>query len=244
MDYSLVPLFFFSLLSYVSLAFAGFGGIIIPISLGAHLYSIKWMLPILLPLTLLSNLYIIIGYHRYINRDILLKKILPLMIIGLAIGIAVFNFVQEDLLKRVFGVIVVLLSARELYLLRRKNPNITSVTKTKSMLYMVSAGIIHGICASGGPLLVYVLNKMDLPKSVFRSTLSVVWLILNIFLTSYYLLTNKMNIETVKISLMFIPFVVLGIFIGDYLHRRVPDRPFRIFVFIFLMLSGLSILVR
>ncbi len=244
MDLSLVPLFFYSFLSYVSLAFAGFGGIIIPVTLGAHQYSIKWMLPILLPITLLSNLYIIFRYHRYVNRDILLKKILPMMLIGLVVGIAVFNFVQEDSLKKAFGALVVFLSARELYFLRQKNSYITTISTSKSVFYMVSAGIIHGIFASGGPLLVYVLNKMNLPKSVFRSTLSVVWLILNVFLTTYYLLTNKMNLGTVKISLMFIPFMLLGIFIGDYLHRRVSDRPFRIFVFVFLLLSGLSILVR
>ena len=151
MDFSLVPLFFFSFLSYVSLAFAGFGGIIIPVTLGAHLYLIKWMLPILLPITLLSNLYIISRYHRYIDWDILLKKILPLMLIGLAIGISVFNFVQEELLKRVFGVIVVLLSTRELFFLWQKKTDIIPIAKSKSVFYLVSAGIIHGIFAAGGP---------------------------------------------------------------------------------------------
>ncbi len=244
MDFSLIPLFFFSFLSYLSAAFAGFGGIIVPITLGAHLYSIKWMVPILIPMTLLLNLYIITRYHRYIDRSILLKKILPLMLIGLVIGIAVFNFVQEDSLKRVFGIMVVLLSARELYFLRRKNTRIVPISKTKSIIYILSAGIIHGVFVSGGPLLVYVLNKMDLPKSVFRSTLAVVWLVLNMFLTTFYIMSNRMNLETIKISAMLIPPLIIGIIIGEYLHSRVSERPFRIFVFVLLMLSGLSIVVR
>jgi len=226
------------------MAFAGFGGIIIPITLGAHFYPMKWMITVLVPVTLLSNVYIIIFHHRYINRQVLLKKVLPLMSFGLVIGTAIFNWAQGDLLKKSFGILVVFLSLRELYFLFGNTDNQTPVTKTKSGLYIFSAGIVHGVFASGGPLLVYILGKMNLSKSVFRSTLAVVWFTMNGLLVMSYIYSGRMNAASIKFSMMLIPSLLMGLLIGEFLHHRVDEKWFKIFIFMILTLSGLSIVIR
>lgn len=244
MDINILPLLFFAFVAYLSMAFAGFGGIIIPITLGAHFYPMKWMITILVPLVLLSNVYIIILHHRYIDWQVLLKKVLPLMFFGLVIGIVIFNWVQGDLLKKMLGVLVVFLSSRELYFLYGKTNSQTSITKIKSGLYIFSAGIVHGVFASGGPLLVYALSKINLLKSVFRSTLAVVWFTMNILLIVSYIFSGRLNAASIKFSLMCIPSLVLGLLIGDFLHHRVDEKPFKVFVFIILTLSGFSIVIK
>ncbi len=241
MDVNLVPIIIFSFLSYLSLAFAGFGGILIPIALGAAFYSIEWMLSILIPLTIISNSYILIRYFRQVDFTLLLRRILPIMGIGLIFGMILFQYLHGELQERIFGVLVVLLSLRELIQLFRTEKESSPVGRIKSFLYILSSGVIQGMYGSGAPLLVYVVNKLNLEKSSFRSTLSVVWLTMNCVLTISYVVTHKVTAETVKTSAMLLPSLVFGLLLGEYLHSKISARIFRIIVYIMLLLSGFSI---
>ena len=244
MDVNLIPLLFFSFLSHLSVAFAGFGGILIPLTLGAHFYAVKWMLTVLLPLTMVSNLYILLRHFRHIETSVLFKKILPFMEMGLGIGILIFHLIHGDLLVRILGILVVVLSLRELILMFRSDREQPPDSRLKVFLYIFSAGIVHGMYASGGPLLVYIVNKLNLNKTQFRSTLSSVWLIMNIFLTGSYVLTQKITPDTIRISVLLLPALVLGIVLGEYLHKRSDGRKFKMVVFMLLLLTGISIILK
>jgi uncharacterized membrane protein YfcA len=245
MDISFALLACFAFLSYLSAVFAGFGGVIIALTLGAHLYPIKWMLPVLLPLTLIANLYIFIRHHKYIDTQILLRQILPFMGTGLVIGFVLFNLLHGELMRTLFGLIVILVAIRELInLIRGSHQNEALLPGWISAGYIFAAGVIHGIYASGGPLLVYAVNKMQLEKSVFRSTLSIVWLIMNILLTASYAVVGKIHLESLKYSAYLLPSLTLGVLLGEFLHQRIPERSFKFAVFMLLMLSGVFITLK
>jgi uncharacterized membrane protein YfcA len=235
----------FTFLSHFSAAFAGFGGVIIVLTLSSLLYPIKWMLPVLLPLTLIANLYIFIRHHKYIDTSVFLKNILPFMGTGLVIGFLLFNLLHGELMRIVFGLIVFLVSAWELFILmsdRRQNG--TLLPGWISIICVFSAGVIHGIYASGGPLLVYAVNKMQLQKSVFRSTLSTVWLTMNLFLTAFYLISGKISMVSLKYSAYLLPSLIMGVLLGEYFHQLIPERSFKIATFMILMLSGIFITLK
>lgn len=233
----------FVLISYTTLAISGFGSIIIAITLGVHLYPIKVLLPILVPLTLLVNSYITIKYRQNIDTVVLFRRIIPFMGVGLLLGIFVFQFIEGLLLKKIFGCLVVLLSLRQIFRLSAQNVNPPFTPNRASSLYILAAGIIHGIYASGGPLLVYAINRLGLNKTAFRSTLSSLWLILNIVLTSSYVITGKVNGTTLKSTAWLMPVVLVGLVLGEILHQHINEHTFKVFVFLILLLSGLSILV-
>lgn len=245
MDMNFLLFSCFAFLSYFSAAFAGFGGVIIVLTLGAHIYPITWMLPVLLPLTLIANFYIFIRHHKYIDTGVLFKRILPIMGTGLVIGFVLFNFLHGELLRTIFGVLVILVALRELKNLIMGNRQITEPLPVWiSAIYVFFAGLVHGIYASGGPLLVYAVNKMQLEKSVFRSTLSMVWLTMNIFLTLSYTVAGKINLESLRFSIYLLPPLVIGVLSGEFLHQRIPERGFKIVVFVLLMLSGTFITIK
>lgn len=235
----------FAFLSYFSAAFAGFGGVIIALTLGAHLYPIEWMLPVLLPLTALANLYLLICHHRYIDTEVLLKRILPFMGTGLAIGFSLFTRLQGELLRTLFGFMVIGIAVRELiHLIRADHRNASPLPGWVSSGFVFAAGVVHGIYASGGPLLVYAANRMQLEKSVFRSTLSIVWLIMNICLTSSYAVTGRIDAASLAHSVSLLPSLVLGVALGDFMHQRIPERTFKVAVFLLLTLSGVFITIK
>lgn len=234
----------FVFISYTTLAITGFGSIIIAITLGAHLYPIEILLPILVPLTLFINLYLIIRYHKTIDTNVLFKNIIPFMGVGLVIGILLFTFIQGILLKRLFGILVILLSSKELVRIFKNEVTPPKKAAVSSSIYILSAGIIHGIYASGGPLLVYAINKLGLTKSSFRSTLSSLWMTLNTVLTLFYIGSGKITMDTVKTTGMLLPIILVGLIIGEIVHRYINERFFKIFVFLLLFLSGISIVIK
>ncbi len=244
MDNTFIILACITAASYLTLAFSGFGTIIITITLAAHIYPIKTLLPILVPLTLLANLYILLRHYKYINTLVLYKIILPFMAIGLFIGIGAFHFFQGELLKKILGILVILLSISELYKLFSKSSSLTPLSKLKSTGYIIFAGIAQGIYASGGPLLVYAINKLNLSKSVFRSTLSAVWLIMNTIITLSYIITGKMTLETSRFSIMLLPAMVIGLFVGEILHQRIDEKSFKICVNVLLFAAGIILVIR
>ena len=243
MDSNLIWLAFIVMISYTTQAMSGFGSTILALTLGVHLYPIAQLLPVLVPLDMVVNLYLVIRHHRIINRPLLFRSILPVMGIGVLAGIIAFQFVQGVLLKGTFGVLVVLLSMRELYRLLRNRLEQKALSNLQSTAYILSAGIVHGIYASGGPLLIYAVSKSNLTKSAFRSTLGAVWLIFSIILTSAYFVAGKFTADSLKFIIVLLPVIVIGILIGEWLHQMVDEYRFKIFVFAVLIFAGISILL-
>jgi uncharacterized membrane protein YfcA len=243
MDSNLIWLALIVMISYTTQAMSGFGSTILALTLGVHLYPIAELLPVLVPLDMVVNLYLVTRHHRLVNRPLLFRSILPVMGIGVLAGIIAFQFVQGILLKRIFGLLVVLLSGRELYRLLRNRLGHRTLSNLQSTAYILSAGVVHGIYASGGPLLIYAVSKSNLAKSAFRSTLGAVWLIFSIILTSAYFISGKFTLNSFKFIVVLFPVIVIGILLGEWLHRIVDEYRFKIFVFSVLMFAGISILI-
>jgi len=243
MDSNLIWLAIIVLISYSTQAMSGFGSTILALTLGVHLYPMGVLLPVLVPLDLLVNLYIVTRHHRHINQPLLYRTIIPAMGLGLLAGLVAFNFIQGAVLEKIFGVLVIVLSIRELYRLYRRQQDQDPISNMASYAYITAAGFIHGIYASGGPLLIYALGKLNLPKSVFRSTLGAVWLFFAIILTGFYLFSGKLTEDSLKLILILLPMIAIGILSGEWLHHRIDEYRFKIFVFAVLLFAGLSIIL-
>jgi uncharacterized membrane protein YfcA len=160
---------------------------------------------------------------------------------GLLVGIIAFQYIEGDLLKKLFGILVILLSLRELYRHLRNRQDQIPLSNLTAKACVVSAGIVHGIYASGGPLLIYTVSRLNLSKSVFRSTLAAVWLIFSVILTAFYLIAGKLTAHSIRFILILLPMILFGILLGEWLHHRIDENRFKIFVFTVLLFAGLSI---
>ncbi len=239
-----LALFAIVLLAYITQAMAGFGSLILAITLGSNFYPIEFLLPVVVPLDVLVNSYIVTRHRRFIHKQILFKKIFPLMLVGLFIGILLFNLVHGQLLKKLFGVFVVGMSAFQLVALRKTTLAAPVLSPAKSRVLILFGGIIQGLYASGGPLVVYVVSRLNLDKSVFRSTLSTLWLILNCVLMISYVVTGRLSFDTLTYTGALAPLIIVGVFIGERLHTIINEKQFKIFVYMLLLIAGFSIVLR
>jgi uncharacterized membrane protein YfcA len=244
MDLSILLLTLIVLIAYTTQAMTGFGSVIIAVTLGSHLYPIEFLLPTVVPVDLLVNIYIVGKYRKDVDRELLFRRILPLMGVGLLIGIGIFQFVHGELLKKTFGLLVTLLCGRELYGLLRSSGAAEALSRLKYGVSVLAAGITQGLFASGGPLVVYAVSRLGLQKGSFRSTLSALWLITNSVLTLSYIATGRLTPMNLRFWALLAPTIVIGTLIGERLHERVNEHLFRIVVFSILLVAGISIVLR
>jgi uncharacterized membrane protein YfcA len=243
MDFKSYFLIVIVLLATITESVAGFGKTVISVTLGTNFYPIEFLLPVLVPLNLILSSYIVIKYSKYSDKNFLLKEILPFMLSGLVFGIFIFGFVKGLILKKIYGLLVLFLSIKELIILfSKQTENTKNFSKKEFNIWLLLSGVIQGIYASGGPLLVYALSSKKITKEFMRTNLAIIWLIMNSILLTNYIITNKINYETIKLSLLILPVIPVGIIIGDILHHKIDEEIFKKVVYSLLCIAGTIIL--
>lgn len=225
----------FILFAYTVEAVTGFGSIVIALSLGALLMPVPQLLPILVPLNILMTGWLTFRLRRQIDRSLLFRRILPLMLAGTVLGYVLLPWLSEQWLKPLFGLLIVWFAGRELWRLRHNRPVQHRPWLTPPL--MLAAGVSHGLFASGGPLLVYALAGTSLDKARFRATLISVWFLLNSALTVAFLLDGRLlpALPTVAWLALLLP---VGVWLGERLHRQVDELLFRKAVYGLLLITG------
>lgn len=240
MDVIWLTLAGFILLAYTLEAITGFGSIVIALSLGALLLPINQLLPVLVPLNICMTGYLVWRHRQMIDRSLLLGMILPGMLLGTVIGYALLPFLDAALAKRLFGALVLWFAARELWRLHH-----AAVQPVRPMwlsrLLSLGAGVSHGLFASGGPLLVFALAGTKLDKARLRATLVTVWFSLNSLLTVAFLLDGRLQPALPQVA-SYAPLLLLGIWLGERLHRRFNEQHFRIAIYGLLLGTGALLL--
>ena len=248
-----VPVLEPALLGFVLIVFAayavqtatGFGSNVVCLTLGAQLLGLETVIRLVVPLSFLQLTYIVVRHHDGILWPLLLKRILPLMLTGMGLAFVFLGGVKSAWLGLAFGLMVLVLSVRELYRLRSAGSNaLEPMPKAKSAAALTGAGIIHGVYAAGGPLLVYALGREDIDKKSFRSTLAVVWMVLNAVLLAKFLMAGDYNESLARTLLVLVPAVPFGIVAGEWIHHKVDEHRFKTLVFALLLVAAISLVVR
>lgn len=238
MDISFILVMGIVFFAFFTQAASGFGAMIIALTLSALIYPVPLLLTWFVPLVIMLSIYLLIRHHDHIAWRLFLTRILPGMAGGMLVGQWLFYSLDLQWLKYLLGVVVIVLASRELL---RKSAG----EKQPPLLpWTLSAGVVHGIFASGGPLLVYALNGQKLEKGAFRSTLALVWLVLAVFLVASYLLSGALTTQALpQIGLLaaVLPFSIL---LGEWVHQRINEDHFKRAINVLLVFSGIVLLIK
>lgn len=227
----------FILLAYTMEAATGFGSIIIALSLGALLLPIPALLPVLVPLNIFMSGYFSLRYHAHIHWPTLLRRVLPFMVVGAGLGYGLKPVLGNVLLQTLFGILILGFAGRELWQLSHPLRAAPMRSAVRTRFLLLGAGITHGLFASGGPLLVLALANGRLNKAALRSTLIAVWFSLNSLLTVTYLIDGSL-IPALPRTLGYLPVILCGVVIGEWLHHRIDEQRFRQLIFLLLAVVG------
>lgn len=250
----LIPLFPLMIIVFFSNlveACAGFGATILAIIFGAQYFTIEEMIPMLVPLNLLMSIVIVVRYWGDVDRRTLFTKILPWAGAALPVGILIFNIAPSKSLKLAFGITVACLGLLELAtsaLAHRSGAGLGNPRRKlptwPGRILLVAGGIMQGLYASGGPFIVYFASREISDKKKFRTTLALLWMILNSALLGSLIFGGKITGASLESSAILLPSVLVGMFFGMKVHERVSEATFRIIVYALLMVAGASLAYR
>ena len=246
MEYSLIGL----LLLVLVLVFAhtmetvlGFGAAIITMALGVYILPLSTMIAVVAMLGLLQSIWLVSRWFRHLQWRILLLHILPAAGIGMAIGIfyrtQVANVVQ---LLIVLSFFIMAVSAMEIFLIYRTKSAGAGLPWYLGWPILIIGGIFHGLFATGNPLIVYYSSRELKEPAEFRATLSMLWLILNIILVTNLYSVGQINLNTLTITGIVLPGLILGIVWGNSLKFKA--LPFKVLIYVVLFIAGLLIFIQ
>ncbi|MFT3710248.1 MAG: sulfite exporter TauE/SafE family protein [Archangium sp.] len=221
-------------------AAAGFGSMVIALTVGALFFTVEDLLLWLVPVNLVLSLYLVARSWKSIRWPFLLKGVAPLMGLGLLLGTLVATqAANATWLKPAFGLFTIAVAIWQLTsALKPATSEASPLPFPARAAALLGAGAIHGIFATGGPLAVFVTAR-ELPnKTEFRATLSMLWVAMNAALLSAWALSGKFTQGSLKTSALMLLPLAAGIAVGDWLHHRLDERRFRITVAAMLLIAG------
>lgn len=184
-----------------------------------------------------NAVFVTVRERRYIQWRILAKIVL-FMLIGLIIGMKIYEVAPFDVLLKVYGVFIILIALQNL--LHKKT---VTLSPAASYIVLLLSGIIHGMFLSGSALLVIYAADVLREKKEFRATMSAVWTVLNAYMIIKYLIDRVFTREMLLLlAVCVIPFL-LAIFVGEYMQKRFSQKTFMTVTYVVLLASGVVVML-
>ncbi len=229
---------------FIGLSKAGFGGGLgmLTTPLCALAFPPKYALGMLLPLLCAGDLASMYFYRgQWDKRN--LKYLLPGVVIGVIAGISFVGRFSPRQLNIAIGVIavtfVVFQLTRELIFRMEGSfkPNHT---------LGIPCGILTGVTSTfahgAGPVVSMFLVPQHLSKEVFVGTTVLVFFWVNWIKVPFFVAADVITVQTLRMSLGFLPLIPVGVLLGVWLNRRFSQVAFHRAILILLALAGLQLI--
>ena len=165
-------------------------------------------------------------------------KISLLMFLGMAAGLYLYRILPARILMSAYGGLLILAALCGLF--RQKE---RSLPAGALICVVLLAGIIHGMFLSGGSLLVIYAVAVLKEKSVIRATLAPVWVVLNGSMLIQNIAEGAVNAEILRLTGWCVIPVIIALYLGQLLHKRMKQEFFVKLTYVLLIISGFTLLV-
>lgn len=197
---------------------------------------------ILLPILCLMDA---IGIHRYWRVWSVpnLRILLPAGILGVGVGWATAEYMSEDFIRLVIGVIAVLFTLHRFVSARMGRTRPPEPPNTlKGLFWGTLTGFTSFIAHAGGPPKNIYLLPQRLDRSVFVGTSVVMFIIINYVKLVPYWFLGQFDATNLATSLVLLPAAPAGMALGFWLHRVVSEDLFYRITYTLLFVAGVKLL--
>lgn len=225
-------------ISNIVQALTGFAGVMLSIPPTILLYGPDMAKAVINVICWLVCVYLMVKNREYINKKEL-GRIILFMLIGMAAGIYLYNIVDARILVPVYGLLIVGVALKNLLL----KPSGASLPVWVAIPVLLGAGIIHGMFASGGALLVVYMASAFRDKNSFRANVASVWTVLNLVLMFTDYEKGLYNTEFFELLGIGVIPLVIAVYLGNKIHSMINQQMFNRLTYGLLLAAGSMILV-
>lgn len=243
---------------FIGLSKAGFGGGLgmLTTPLCALVFGPKAAVGILLPLLCAGDAFSMVHYWGKWDKKNL-KFLLPGIVIGVFIGVQLIGVFSKRQFNVVIGVLAVTFVAFQFvkeYIFRAEGsfaPN-----HRNGLPFGIGTGVTSTFAHGAGPVISMFLIPQRMAKELFVGTNVLIFFWVNWIKMPFFIVDQSMlNVpllapeaiitwETLKMSLLYLPLVPLGVWLGVWLNRRIPEALFQKFVYALTLLAGIQLIAN
>ncbi len=226
--------------AYIVYGLTGFGSSITALPLLVQVVPLRTAVPLMLIFDLCVGLLMGLRNRRVIARGEV-KRLLPFMLVGMVLGVTLLVNVPERALMLLLGVFVLAYSAWSLVL----RPEVKPISSRWAALYGTCGGVFTALFGTGGPIYTIYLARRLPDKFVLRATIS--GLIFMAALARLALFTGAGlygQPQVLPLAVALLPCALLGLYVGNRLHHRLPQHRVVQIVWAILIIGGTGLVWR
>lgn len=217
---------------------SGFGFAIVVMPLVTLLLGLQTAAPTVALIALTSYVINVVRYRHGIDRGQVLR-LTAAAALGVPLGIWALSSVDETLVKRLLGVILIAYSAYSLWrpLSERAAPG----------WWVYPAGFLAG-CLGGayntpGPPVILYGSLSGMPRDRFRAVLQTLFLASGLMVATGHLVAGHVTANVVHYYVYALPALVAGVLAGARVDRNIDRAMFRRLVTVLILVLGLVLLL-
>ena len=228
----------------VGVSKAGVKGIaIIIVTLMAIVFGGKASTGILLPLLTVGDIFAVWYYHRHTQWKYL-WRLLPWMVAGVLMGVWIGKDLPEATFKQGMAGIILLTVLMMFWYDRQKNLKVPDNWWFGGIMGL-AAGFTTMVGNLAGAFSNLYFLAMRLPKDEFIGTAAWLFFIINLFKLPFHIFVwETITWESLAVDLRLAPGVLVGLWLGIFLVKKIKDHHYRQMILILTALGALVILTR
>jgi len=194
----------------------------------------------LLVLLIVGDVFALWAYRRHADWRTLLR-LAPAVVAGLLVG-AVFLALADDVsVRRVIGVILLVLVAITLW--RRRVDPVVAPSRSVAVAYGSLGGFTTMVANAGGPVMSMYFLAAKFPVKTFLGTAAWFFAVVNIAKLPFSIGLGLLTPQSLLIDLVLVPAVLIGAFGGRLLADRLDQTLFERFVIVLTVVGAVYLLL-
>jgi uncharacterized membrane protein YfcA len=227
------------LVAYVIFGISGFGSTLIAVPLLAHLFPLKFVIPVVVVLDCFGAITMGLRLRADVNRRELLP-LAPFMLTGMAAGVFLLLRLPAHILLACLGIFVLVYGA--IYAAGRGT--VIRLARWSAAPLGLFAGTTSSTFGVGGPLYVFYLTGRGATPDQIRATIPVIFIFTTITRIVLFTSAGLFNREVLLAAALLFPVMLIGLYAGNRLHGRLRREHAVRIIGALLVASGLSLLLR
>lgn len=217
----------------------GFGEALLAVPLLALVLPVKVAAPVAVLVSITVALIVVLQDWRHVHTRSAARLVLSTLA-GIPLGLLLLKRVPEPFVKFVLALVILAFSLYSL--LRRHREDLH--TDRLAWLFGFAAGILGGAYGMNGPPLAIYGSLRGWSPQHFRATLQGYFLPASVLVMSGYWVSGLWTSTVSHFYLLSLPFIIIAVFLGRAINRRLSSGRFIVFVHAGLIVVSAVLLVQ
>ena len=213
----------------------GLGKVVVPVM--ANIFGAKSSTGILLILLILADFFGVRYYHMHADIRQLVKLI-PSTIFGILNGVLIGDILSDVDFQFLLGAVII--SGALIMVIK--------VDIKENKLFSIAVGFLGGFITmignAAGPIMSIYFLSMGFDKNKFIGTAAWFFLFVNLLKVPMHVFIWKtIDLNILLFDLSLFPFILVGAVTGVWIVKKIPERPYKIFVIVSVILSTFNLFI-